>query len=64
MCFTVIAGAVDEVLPGATSGPEQRLSDVRGCPDPAHLFIEVLPKVGYVDDAAPIVETYVSQVFS
>jgi hypothetical protein len=60
----LMADAVDEVLPGAAAGPEQRLRDMRGCPDPAHLFIEVLPKIGYVEDPAPIVETCVSQVLS
>ena len=33
-----MTGAVDEVLPGATAVPEERVRDMRGCPDPAHLF--------------------------
>jgi len=64
MCFAVMPVTVDEVLPVAIAVPEQRFSDMRGCPDPAHLFIEILPKVGHVEDAAPIVEACVSQVLT
>ena len=42
----------------------ERLRDMGGCPDPAHLFIDVLAKVGYIEDAAAIVEARISQVFS
>ncbi len=28
----------------------QRLRDMCVCPDPAHLFVDVLTKVGYVED--------------
>ncbi len=34
-----------------------------GCPYPAHLFIDVLAKVGYVKNATSIVQTRISQVF-
>ncbi len=34
-----------------------------GCPYPAHPFIDVLAKVGYVKNATPIVQTRISQVF-
>jgi len=64
MCFPVMAATVDEVLPVAIAVPEQRLRDMRVCPDPAHLFIDVLAKVGYIEDATPIVEACVSQVLS
>ncbi len=37
-----------------------RPSEVRVCPDPADLFIDILAKVGYVEDAATIVESRVS----
>lgn len=32
-------------------------------PDPAHLFIEVLAKVGYVENAPAIVQMRINQVF-
>jgi len=64
MCFAVMAVTVDEVLPVANAVPEQRFCNMRGCPDPAHLFIKVLAKVGYIEDAAPVVEAGISQVLS
>ena len=51
-------------LPAAIAGAVQRLRDMRVCPDPAHLFIDVLAKVGHVEDATPILEARISQVFS
>jgi hypothetical protein len=33
------------------------------CPYPAHLFVDVLAKVGYVKNAISIVQTRISQVF-
>ena len=60
----VVAVIPDDVLPVATTVALQRLRDMRVCPDPAHLFIDVLAKVGYVEDATPIVEARVGQVFS
>src|SRR5580698_7032811 len=33
------------------------------CPDPAHLFVDVLAKVGHVNNASSIVQTRISQVF-
>jgi hypothetical protein len=38
----------------------QPASDVRVCPDPANLFIDILAKVGYVEDTTAIVESRVS----
>jgi hypothetical protein len=32
-------------------------------PNPAHLFIEILAEVGDIEDAAPIVQVGISQVF-
>ena len=51
-------------LPVAISVALQRLRDNRVCPDPARLFINVLAKVGYVEDATPIREARISQAFS
>jgi len=51
-------------VPVAIAVAVQRLRDVRDGPDPAHLFIDELAKVGYVEDTTPIVEAGISQVFS
>lgn len=51
-------------LPAAIPVAVQCLRDNRVCPDPAHLFIDVLAKIGHVEDAAPILEACISQVFS
>jgi hypothetical protein len=51
-------------LPAAITVAVQRLRDMHVCPDPAHLFIDVLAKVGYVEDTTSIVESRISQVFS
>ena len=64
MCFPVVAATLDEALRVAIAVAVQRLRDMRVCPDPAHLFVDVLAKVGYVEDATPIVEVSISQVFS
>ena len=42
----------------------QRLRENRVCSDLTHLFIDVLAKVGHVEDATPILEARISQVFS
>ena len=42
----------------------QRFRDICVCPDPAHLFVDVLTKIGYVEDPTPIVEARIRQVFS
>ena len=56
MCFPVGAATLDEALRVAIAVAVQRLRDMRVCPDPAHLFVDVLAKVGHVEDATPIVE--------
>jgi hypothetical protein len=46
MYFPVVAVALGDVLPMAIA---VQFSEYKGvCPDPAHLFIEVLAKVRYV----------------
>ena len=42
----------------------KRRRDMRICPDAAHLFIDVLAKICYIEDATSIVEARISQVFS
>jgi hypothetical protein len=34
-----------------------------GCPYPAHLFIDVLAKIGYIDNASSIVQASIGQIF-
>jgi hypothetical protein len=51
-------------LPAAIAVAAQRVRDMRVRPDAAHLFINVLAKIGYVEDATPIVEARTKQVFS
>jgi len=40
-------------LPVAVALPYNAASDMGVCPDPAHLLIDVLPKVGCVEDTTP-----------
>ena len=42
----------------------QRRRDMRVCPDPTHLFIDVLAKVGDVKDTTSVSEARISQVIS
>jgi hypothetical protein len=51
-------------LPAAIAVAVQRVRDMHVCPDSAHLFIDVLAKVGYVEDATPIVKARIKQIFS
>jgi hypothetical protein len=43
-----------DVLAPAVAVAVQRVRDMRVCPDPAHLLIDVLAKVGHIKDATPI----------
>jgi hypothetical protein len=45
-----------QYLPVAIAVAVQHGRDMRVCPDPTHLFVDVLAKVGYVEDATPIVK--------
>ena len=47
-------------LPVAVTVAVERRRDIRVCPDPAHLFVDVLAKVGYVEDTTPIVQSRIS----
>jgi hypothetical protein len=62
--FPVVAVALADVLPVAIAVAVQHLGDMCGCSDPGHLFVNVLAKIGYVEDTTPIVEARISQVFS
>jgi hypothetical protein len=46
----------------ATIVAAQSIHYKRGCPYPAHFFIDVLAKVGYVKNATSIVQVRINQV--
>jgi hypothetical protein len=60
MCFVTITLA--DVLPVAVVVAIQAGHCKGGCPYPAHLFIDVLAKVGYVKYATSIVQVRINQV--
>jgi len=64
MYFAVVAVTLGDVLSMAITVAVQYGREMRGCPDPANLFIDILAKIGYVEDPTPIVEVRISQVFS
>ena len=53
-----------DVLPVAIVLAVQSIHYKGVCPDPAHLFVDVLAKVGYVKNATPIIQVCIHQVFS
>jgi hypothetical protein len=61
MSFPIVAITLEDVLPMPIV--VQSIHCETGCPYPAHLFIDVLAKVGYVKNATPIVQTRISHVF-
>jgi hypothetical protein len=64
MCFPVGAIALAYVLILAIAIAVQSPLEIRICPNPTDLFIDILAEVGYVKDAIPVVEARISQVFS
>ena len=64
MYSPVVATTRDGVLSVAIAVDVQCYRYMRVCPDAAHLFIDVLAKVGYIENATPIVEPSISQVLS
>jgi hypothetical protein len=61
MSFPIVTITLEDVLPMAIV--VQSIHYETGCPYPAHLFMDVLAKVGYVKNATPVVQTRISQVF-
>ena len=59
--FPVVTAVLTDVLPVAVAVQSVHYKGV--CPYPAHLFIDVLAKVGHVKNAATIVQTRINQVF-
>ena len=59
----VVTTVIGSVLAVAIVVAEQIIDHKSGCPYPAHLFIDVPAKVGYVENAASIIQTRIRQVF-
>jgi len=59
----IVAVTLVDVLAPAIAAV-QHTREIRVCPDPADLLINILAKVGYIEDTTPIVEARISQVFS
>jgi len=63
MRYPIVTITLEDVLRMAIVVAGQSIHCEAGCPYPAHLFIDVLAKVGYVKNATSIVQTRISQVF-
>jgi len=61
MPFPTVTITLADLLPGAVAVESIYYTGV--CPYPAHLFIEILAKVGYVENATSIVQVRINQVF-
>jgi hypothetical protein len=64
MGFPIVTIALAETLPVAILVAVQSIHYKGVCPDPAHLLIDVLTKVGYVKYATSIVQVCIHQIFS
>jgi hypothetical protein len=63
MRFLIVTIPLADALPVAIVVAVQSIHCNGGCPYPAHLFIDVLAKVGYVENASSIVQVRIHQVF-
>ena len=63
MRFPIVTITLEDVLHMTIVVAVQSIHCEAGCPYPAHLFIDVLAKVGYVTNATSIVQTRISHVF-
>jgi hypothetical protein len=61
MSFPIVTITLEDVLPMAIV--VQSIHYETGCPYPAHLFTDVLAKVGYIKNATPIVQTRIRPHF-
>jgi hypothetical protein len=61
--FPIVTIILADVLPVAIVVPVQSIHHEGARSYPAHLFIDVLAKVGYVKNATAIVEVCINQVF-
>jgi hypothetical protein len=64
MRFPVVTMTLADVLPVAIVVAVQSIHYKGVCPYSAHLFIDVLAKIGYVKNATPIVQMCIHQVCS
>jgi hypothetical protein len=64
MRVPIVTIALAEAFPVAIVVAVQSIHYEGVCPDPAHLFIDVLAKVGNVKNSTPIVQVCVHQIFS
>jgi hypothetical protein len=64
MGFPIVSIALAEALPVTIVVAVQSIHQKGVCPYPAHLFIDVLAKVGNVKNSTPIVQVCVHQIFS
>ena len=63
MRFPIVTIALADVLPLAIVVAVQSIHHKGVCPYSAHLFIDVLAKVGYVKNATSIIQVRISQIF-
>ena len=63
MRVPIVAITLAEALPVAIVVAVQSLHYQSVCPYPAHLFIDVLAKVGYVKNATSTIQVRINQVF-
>jgi hypothetical protein len=62
MRFSIVTIPLPDVLPVAIVVAVQSTRYEGVCPYPAHLFINVLAKVGYVKNASSIIQVRINQV--
>jgi hypothetical protein len=60
--FPIVTITLADVLPVAIGVAVEAIRYEGVCPYPAHLFIDVLAKVGYVKHATSIVQVRINQV--
>jgi hypothetical protein len=63
MSFPIVTIALAEALPVAIVVAVQSVHYKGVCPYPAHLFIDVLAKIGNVKNSTPVVQVCVRQIF-
>ena len=64
MSSPIVTIALAEALPVAIVVAVQSIHYKGVCPYPAHLFIDVLAKIGNVKNSTPIVQARVHQIIS
>jgi hypothetical protein len=62
MCLPVVTATVANLLPVSIVIAIQPIGCKSVCPDPIHLFIDILAKVGYVQNPTSIVQVGINQI--